>query len=255
MIGDIGQFQPAAEKPDTSYTEDTFLKGRIRIRQPRLGYRFSLDAPVLAHAARPRSGDTVLDLGTGCGVIPVLIGSRNKDIRIYAVEMQEELASLAKENVILNRLESQIHILHADMRTMDYASIPLPVDMVVSNPPYRRISSGRINPNTQRAMARHEVSITLRDLLRVVRSALKTGGKLIMIYSAGRLAELFSALDAYGLQPKMLRTLHTYQKSAAKICLIEAVKGACPEITIEPPLIIYQSKGVYTHELHQMLIA
>lgn len=245
---------PNEAHSDGDFTEDTFFDGTIRVRQPRFGYRFSLDAVVLAHAVRPRQGETVLDLGTGCGVIPILLGSQYKDVRIYAVEIQEELASLAKENVILNRLESRIHILHADLRTMDYASIPLPVDRVVSNPPFRRIPSGRINPNTQRAIARHEVALTLGGLFQVVRSVLKTGGRLAMIYCADRLAELFSSLDAFGLRPKMLRNLHSYQNSVAKLCLVEAVKGACGGLTIAPPLIIYESGRVYTKEVRQMFI-
>lgn len=235
-------------------TEDTFFEGKIVLRQPRNGYRFSLDAPVLASHAKPRTGDTVLDLGTGCGIVSLLMAWRRPDIRVIGVEIQEALAALAMENVAMNCLESRVKILHADMRTIDLAMIPMPVDMVVTNPPYRRIPSGRINPDTQRAVARHEVSITLAELLHVARRVLKTGGRFLIVYSAERLADLFRELDIAGFEPKKLRTLHTHPGAAAKICLVEAVKGGRPGIHIGPPLIIYESDGAYTAQIRKMFV-
>jgi tRNA1Val (adenine37-N6)-methyltransferase len=241
------------DPPIESLTEDTFFQGRVLIRQPKSGYRFSLDAPILAFHARPKSGETVVDLGTGCGVVSLLMAWREKNIRVVGVEIQKELAALAEANVAANGMEDRITILHTDIRALSERDLRFPVDRVVSNPPYRRISSGRLNPNSQRAVARHEVSITLSELLHTVKRILKTGGSFFVIYLAERLPDLFGHLEKEGLQPKILRALHSNKSSPAKICLVEAVKGAQPGIQIDPPLFIYDSAGVYSREIQEML--
>jgi tRNA1Val (adenine37-N6)-methyltransferase len=139
-----------------SYTTDTFFNGRIQVRQNRVGYRFSIDAVLLACQAAPRSGDKVIDLGAGCGIISLIMAYRCPDITVTAVEVQEELVQLAISNVKNNHLQDRITVLDADMKTMVSDMTAGPVDLVVCNPPYRRPGSGRINPDNQRAIARHE---------------------------------------------------------------------------------------------------
>lgn len=237
------------------FTTDTFLEGALVVRQPRNGYRFSLDAPILAWHARPRPGETVLDLGAGCGIVSLVLARRHEAIRIYGVEIQEELASLAKENVSANGFGERVTIIHGDMRDLRPGWLPRPVDVVVTNPPYRRVSSGRINPDSQRAIARHEVFLSLPSLLAVVRSVLKTGGRFVMVYQAQRLSELFLEMAAAGLSPKTLISIHGRRDTGAKICLVVAVKGANPGLEIKEPLIVYEASGAYTDAVRRMLQA
>ena len=177
-----------------SYTTDTFFNGRIQVRQNRVGYRFSIDAVLLACQAAPRSGDKVIDLGAGCGIISLIMVYRRPDITVTAVEVQEELVQLAISNVKNNHLQDRITVLDADMKTMVSDMTAGPVDLVVCNPPYRRPGSGRINPDNQRAIARHELKANLQDVIFATRRILKTAGRFVTIYTAERTADLLCLL-------------------------------------------------------------
>ena len=235
-----------------SYTTDTFFNGRIRIRQNRAGYRFSIDAVLLAYRAAPRSGDRVIDLGTGCGVIALIMAYRHPDITLYAVEVQEELAQLAIFNVKDNRLQDRITVLGADMKTIKPDMTAGPVDLVVCNPPYRRAGSGRINPDNQRAVARHELKANLQDVSGSARRILKTGGRFVMIHTAERTADILCQMRCDGIEPKCLHPIHSTSRSEAKLVLIEGRKGGNPGLKIAPPLIVYNENGDYTDEVQQM---
>ena len=144
-----------------SVTTDTFFNGRVRVNQNQSGYRFSLDAVLLAYHVKPRPNDKVIDLGTGCGIIPVILAHRHHDITLYGIEVQKTLADVAVLNARENGMPDRITIIEKDLKIMEPKMGSGPVDIVVSNPPYRRVSSGRINPDPHRAMARHELSATL----------------------------------------------------------------------------------------------
>jgi tRNA1Val (adenine37-N6)-methyltransferase len=139
-----------------SLTTDTFFNGKLHITQDAAGYRFSLDAIVLAHHTDTHAGERVLDLGTGCGIIALILAYRNPDIRVYGIEIQGELADLAVSNVGANHMQNRITVLCRDMRDLKPRMIGGPVDVIVCNPPYRKPNSGRLNPDPQRAVARHE---------------------------------------------------------------------------------------------------
>lgn len=233
-------------------TSDSFFNGRIQIRQDRTGYRFSIDAVLLAHYARPRPADCVLDLGTGCGIIPLILAFRHPDITIYGVEIQKELSDLGVLNVRNNRMQERITILCQDMRNLKPDMIAGPVDLVVCNPPYRKPNSGRLNPDHQRAVARHEIKATLPDVLMAARRMLRTAGKFAVIYAAERTVELFTQMHAIGIEPKMLRNIHSSRDTAAKLVLVEGVKGGRPGTRIAPPLIMYDERGDYTSEVLDM---
>jgi len=141
----------------SSYTTDTFFDGKIQVMQSQAGYRFSIDSVLLAFHAGPRPGDKVLDLGAGCGIISLIMAVRAPDIRIFAIEVQTELAGLAEANVNQNQLEDRIEVIRMDMRLLKPEMTDGPADLIVCNPPYRRPGSGRINPAEQRAVARHEI--------------------------------------------------------------------------------------------------
>jgi len=235
-----------------SYTTDTFFNGKIRITQDRTGYRFSIDAVLLAYFADPRSGDKVLDLGTGCGIIPLILAYRQPHAVIYGVEVQTELAELAVCNVRENQLEDRITVFCTDMKLLRPAMTAGPVDLVVCNPPFRRPGSGRINPNLQRAVARHEIKANLGDIIQTSHRMLRTAGRLVLIYTAGRLTDILSRMRADGIEPKFIRMIHSRQDTEAALILIEGVKGGRPDLKIAPPLIIYDKKTDYTDEVESM---
>jgi tRNA1Val (adenine37-N6)-methyltransferase len=234
------------------YTTDTFFNGKIRITQDRTGYRFSIDAVLLAYFADPRPGDKVLDLGTGCGIIPLILAYRQPNIAIYGVEVQTKLAELAVSNVRENQLEGRITVFCTDMKLLRPAMTAGPVDLVVCNPPFRRRGSGRINPDAQRAVARHEIKANLGDIIQTSHRMLRTAGRLVLIYTAERMTDILSRMRTDGIEPKFIRMIHSRQDTEAALILIEGVKGGRPDLKIAPPLIIYDKKNDYTDEVGSM---
>jgi tRNA1Val (adenine37-N6)-methyltransferase len=233
-------------------TTDTFFNGLISIMQHRNGYRFSIDAILLAALVKPRPGEKVLDLGTGCGIIPLILAFRYPKIIIYGVEIQEDLAKVAKRNVKENGMEDRITIHCANMTTLNHHMLSGPVDVVVCNPPYRKANSGRINPNPQRAVARHEISATLEDVVDTARNMLQSSGRFMVIYPAERMMELISHLRSARIEPKFLRMVHSHREDKAKLIVVEGRKGGLPGVSVGPPLVIYDQKGVYTEEVERM---
>ncbi len=237
---------------DYSLTKDAFLNGCIRIEQNQVGYRFSIDAVLLAGLTKPRPEDTVLDLGTGCGIVPLILAYRHSKIKVYGVEVQECLADLAEKNVEENHLGDRITIHCKDMKTLKPDMISDPVDIVVSNPPYWKTGSGRINPDQQRAVARHEIKATLNDVIDTARRMLRTSGKFITIYTAERTTDIISQMRLALLEPKSLRTIHSRSDTEAKLILLEGTKGGSPGLRIGSPLIIYNQNGSYSDEVQAM---
>lgn len=237
-----------------SLTADSIFNGHLRIKQHRCGYRFSIDAVILAYHADPRADDRVVDLGTGCGVIPLILAHRHPSIAVYGIEVQAELAEIADLNVKDNHLMGRIFIICEDLKKLKANMISGPVDLVTCNPPYRKAKSGRINPDRQRAVARHEIKVTVKDVVQAARRILRHRGKLLMIYTAERMADLFSQLESAGMQPKLLRAIHSTAGKEAKLILVEALKGGRPGIKIGPPLIIYRKDGSYTAEVEKMFL-
>jgi tRNA1Val (adenine37-N6)-methyltransferase len=177
---------------------------------------------------------------------------RHPDITVYAVEVQKELAQLAISNVKGNHLQDRITVLDADMKMMKPDMTAGPVDLVVCNPPYHRSGSGRINPDNQRAVARHELRANLQDVMGSVRRILKTAGRFVAIYTAERTADIVCQMRSDRIEPKCIRTIHSAPCSEAKLILIEGIKGGNPGLKIGPPLIIYNENGEYTDEVQQM---
>ena len=237
------------------FTEDTFFNGSVTIRQERFGYRFSIDPVLLAGHVRLKPGSRVVDLGTGCGVIPVLLAYRFPETKIYGVEIQEELARLAMCNIELNNLSARVKILCRDLNLLNCGLIESPVDMIVCNPPYRRLDSGRINPNDQRAVARHEIKATLPEILSLAKRMLKTAGELFLIYPATRITDLLFEMRTFGIEPKWIRMIHSYENDPPKLLLTKGVKGAGPDVVMAPPLVIYEKEDVYTEEVLRMMEA
>jgi tRNA1Val (adenine37-N6)-methyltransferase len=237
-----------------SLTTDTFFNGRISVKQNRAGYRFSIDAVLLAWHARPRPNNTVLDLGTGCGIIPMILYYRHPKIKVYGVEIQAELADIAALNIAENRMEDRIFIHCRNMKGLKHDLTYGPVDLVISNPPYRKTESGRINPDQQRAVARHEIKATLYDIVETARRMLRTSGRFVIIYLAERMADILIQMRSAGIEPKYLRMIHSQRQTEAKLILVEGKKGGRHGLKIDPPLIIYRKNGSYSDEVEEMFM-
>lgn len=231
---------------------DHLFEGRLRVHQPAGGYRFSIDAVLLAHQARPHPGDCVLDLGTGCGIIPLIMCYRHACVSVWAVEIQPALWELAARNIAANGLQERIKVLNADLRRLPAVDLPELFDLIVTNPPYRRLSSGRLNPDAQRAVARHELSARLEDVLSAAGRRLRPGGRFAAIYTTERLPEILAGMQSVAIEPKVLRPVYTKAQCNAKRVLIEGVKGGRGGITVATPLVIHGPDGEYSDEVAAM---
>jgi tRNA1Val (adenine37-N6)-methyltransferase len=233
-------------------SSDTLFDGKLKFIQHRRGYRFSLDAILLAAFVSLRPRDCVADLGTGTGVIPIILADRNAGVRITGFELQPALLDRARRSVAVNGFSARIQVVHGDIRRIDSVARPGSFDSVVCNPPYRRASSGRISPNAERQIARHESAGGLEDFLSAAAFLLRPKGRFTIVYLASRAVDLFAALRQTGLEPKRARMVHSRLDSAASLVLAEAVKGGRPGVAIRPPLIVYD-KDDYTREVAAIL--
>ena len=239
--------------PMEPLTRDHFFNGSIVLNQPASGYRFSIDAVILSHLACPAAGETVLDLGTGCGVIPIMLAYRHPDIRVIGVEIQSSLSTIARQNVAANRMTHRVRIVEKDMGQLSTADIGGPVDRVVSNPPYRRRGSGRINAASQKAVARHELRVDLLTVLQTARRMLQRGGRFSIIYPSVRTVDLVAAMRETGLEPKSLTMIHSKPTSSARLVAMTGVKGGRPGLEVGPSLNLYHDDGTYTCDVEAML--
>ncbi|MDX2455740.1 tRNA1(Val) (adenine(37)-N6)-methyltransferase [Desulfosarcina sp.] len=235
-----------------SLTRDHFFNGKIVLNQPASGYRFSIDAVILSHLACPAPGETVLDLGTGCGVIPVMLAFRHPEIRVIGVEIQPSLSRLARRNVADNCLSDRVQIVDKDIGKLLLADIGGPVDWVVTNPPYRKRGSGRINTDSQRAVARHEIKTDLDTVLRTARRMLRKSGRFSIIYPSVRSIDLLTAMRSTGIEPKYLTMIHAKPAFPARLVLVTGIKGGRPGLDVGPPLCLYHEDGTYTRALESM---
>ena len=233
-------------------TRDHFFNGNVVLTQPKSGYRFSIDAVLLSHFVDPSPAETILDLGTGCGVIPIMLAFRHPDIHLVGVEIQRPLFELACRNVEDNQMTHRVHILRRDMASLTVDDIEKPVDRVVANPPYRQLDSGRINADNQKAVARHELRIDLDRLLLTARRLLNKSGRLNIIYPSLRMVDLLSAMRSSGLEPKLLTMIHSNPTTSARLIAVEAVKGGRPGLAAAPPFYIYKADGSYTKTVAAM---
>jgi tRNA1Val (adenine37-N6)-methyltransferase len=233
-------------------TLDHLLPGNIKILQKKKGYRFSIDSILLAHFVRLQEGQKVLDLGTGSGIIPIILASKVKTTEIWGVEIQEELAEMAKRNIALNHLQGCVHIVKGDARNLEDRIGSERFDIVLTNPPYRKIRSGRINPLREKAIARHEIKGSLTDMAKIAFRLLRPKASFYLVYPAVRAVDLITHVRESHLEPTRLRLVHPNMEKGAQLILVEATKGGRPGVEIHQPLFIYDLNGQYSEEMRSI---
>lgn len=219
----------------------------LRIIQPRHGYRFSVDPLLLADFARVRDGEYCADLGTGCGVIALLL-ARLARSSVTAIEFQQVMADIASRNIALNGLSERVRIVEDDVLSLKTHFPVDSFDLVVSNPPYRRPGTGKVSPRRGRDEARHETSATLADFMAAAKYLVKPSGRICLIYHTCRLAELMAQAAVQKLSPLRLRMVHGNTRMDARMFMIELAKGRTGELRVEPPLFVRGEEGGYSEE-------
>jgi tRNA1(Val) A37 N6-methylase TrmN6 len=233
-------------------TVDELLGGRLKILQKKKGYRFSVDALLLAHFVRLKKGDLIVDLGTGSGIIPIILAQKNECSKIVGLDIQEELVDMARRSLVLNDLQEKVSICHGDIRKIEGLFKPRSFDVSIFNPPYRKVSSGKINPDAEKSVARHEIKGTVHDFLRASAFVLKKSGRAYIIYPATRMVELLARMRKAGVEPKRMRLVHSYDLSRGEFVLVEGVKNGREELEVLPPLIVYAEDGKYTEAMESV---
>jgi len=236
-------------------TLDQLMPGRLQLWQARAGHRYSIDAVLLARFVLLTQCRQIADLGTGNGVLPLLLSHLSAAEKIWGFELQQEMVQRARRNVELNGLTERISIQAGDIRRIKEIHAGGTMDLVVSNPPYRPVASGRVAPNDERARARHELAGSIEDFTTAASWLLKAGGRFAVVYLVERLNQLFAAMSRSRIEPKRLRMVHATVNSAARLVLIEGAKGGRSGLRVEEPLVLYvgsQAERCYTDEVEQM---
>lgn len=228
--------------------DDLQVKGYHIIQNPSK-FCFGMDAVLLSNFARIKKGEKVLDIGTGTGIIPILLEAKTEGEHFTGLEIQEESADMARRSVAYNHLEDKIDIVTGDVKEAVNLFGSVFFDVVTTNPPYMIGAHGLQNKDSAKAIARHEVLCDLDDILRESAKVLRPGGRFYMVHRPFRLAEILSKMCAYKIEPKRMRLVHPYIDKEPNMVLIEGSRGGNSRMTVEPPLIVYREKNVYSEEL------
>jgi len=220
----------------------------LKIIQNPKGFCFGIDAVLLANFVQLKKQAKVVDLGTGTGIIPILLAGKSQTSHVTALEIQEEVANMAGRSVKLNKLEDRINILNIDLNDAEKSLDINGYDVVTSNPPYMHCD-GLINSDDKKAISRHEVKCTLEDVIRTASRLLKHNGRFFMIHRPTRLVDIMVYCRQYKLEPKKLQFIHPTYNKKPNLLLIECVKAAKPELKILDPVYVYNEDRKYTDEI------
>ncbi len=231
--------------------DDLNIDGLMIIQNPRK-FCFGMDAVMLANFATVKKGDRVVDMGTGTGIIPIILAGKTKASSIIGIEIQEDMAEMAARSVAMNGLEDRVSIYAGDLRAAASFVPEGTADLVVSNPPYIDGGHGLVNPDSSKAIARHEIMCTLEDIIASAGKVLKNGGRLALIHRSGRMVDVLLGMRERGIEPKRLRMIHPRVGSEANLFLVEGIKEGGKFLKVLKPLVIYDGEGEYTEEIHSI---
>lgn len=231
---------------------DDLHRNGFRIIQDPKRFCFGVDAVLLSGFAKAAKGERVVDLGTGTGIIPILLAARTEAEEIYGLEIQAESAEMASRSVALNHLQERITILEGDIKAPPVQLKPSSFQVVTCNPPYMNSGGGLQNQFGPKAIARHEVLVNLEEVVAQASRLLSFGGRFYLVHRPHRLVDIFCLLRQYKLEPKQMRLVHPYVQKEPMMVLIEAVRSGKPMLKVLPPLVIYEADGSYTKETIQI---
>jgi tRNA1Val (adenine37-N6)-methyltransferase len=246
MEKDMEKYLKPGERLDELHRNGYFI-----IQDP-ARFCFGMDAVLLSGFAKAKKGDHVLDLGTGTGIIPILMEAKTQAEYFHALEIQEDSADMARRSVRLNHLEEKIEIVTGDIKEASAIFGASRFDVVTSNPPYMTGQHGLKNPELPKAIARHEILCTLEDVVGEGAKVLKPNGHFFMVHRPFRLPEIFAVMQKYRIEPKRMKMVHPFVDKEPNMVLLEGVKDGRPRITVEKPLIVFKEKDVYTDEIYDI---
>lgn len=231
--------------------DELHRNGYFLIQNPKK-FCFGMDAVLLSGFAKVKKGEKVLDMGTGTGVIPILLEGKTEGSHFTGLEIQTDMAEMASRSVALNGLSEKVSIVAGDIKEASALFGRASFDVVTCNPPYMNENHGLKNPEEPKAIARHEILCNFEDIAREAAAVLRPGGRFYMIHRPHRLTELFDTLQKYKLEPKRMKMVHPYISEEANMVLIEAFQGGRPQMRVEAPLVVYRSPGHYTNEIYEI---
>lgn len=231
---------------------DDLHRNNYQIIQNTKKFCFGMDAVLLSGFTKVLPGERVLDLGTGTGIIPILLEAKTEGRHFTGLEIQEESADMASRSVAINKLEDKVDIVVGDIKEASKIFGLASFDVVTSNPPYMNHSHGIVNPAEAKAIARHEILCSLEDLIRETAKLLKPNGRFYLVHRPFRLVEIINTLSNYKLEAKRMKLVHPYADKEPNMVLLECIKGGRSNLIVEAPLIVYKEMNVYTEEIYQI---
>ena len=231
---------------------DELHRNGYKIIQNPERFCFGMDAVLLSGFASALEGEKVLDLGTGTGIIPILMAAKTPAAHLTGLEIQEESADMARRSVAYNGLEDRIDIITGDIKDAPQIFGASSFDVITTNPPYMIADHGMVNPDEAKAVARHEIKCTLEDVISQSAKVLKPGGRFFMVHRPFRLSEIFTLMSEYKIEPKRMRMVYPYIDAEPNMVLIEGNRGGKPRLSVEKPLIVYEERGKYTDEIYDI---
>ena len=231
---------------------DELHRNNYRIIQNPKKFCFGMDAVLLSGFAKVMPKEIALDMGTGTGIIPILLEAKTEGKHFTGLEIQDESADMARRSVALNKLADKVDIVTGDIKEASAVFGLASFDVVTCNPPYMNHSHGIVNPGEAKAIARHELLCTFEDVVREASRVLKPGGRFYLVHRPFRLVEIMNKLTEYKLEPKRMKLVHPFLDKEPNMVLIECMKGAKSMVKVEAPLVVYKEPGVYTDEIYDI---
>lgn len=231
--------------------DDLQLNG-IRVIQKKEGFRFGVDAVLLANFANVKKGFNVIDLCSGTGIVPFIVAGKTEASNITGIEIQEEMVEMAERSVKFNKLEERVKFMCEDLKNIEALKKLPKADVVTVNPPYKLANSGIVNPSDKMAIARHEVCCNLEDVIIACRTLLKDNKRMYMVHRPDRLADIITLMRKHKIEPKRIQMVHPNTKKAPNIVLIEGQRDGGAFLKWEPPIYVYDDNGGYSDQIEKI---